>query len=501
MTKKTSILKALFKLHLITPRGLFRLAGCFIKEGVTLMAVLRFASRYYPDCCAIVSEGERLTYKQLYDYALQVTDVLYSEYHFRPHDHVGILCRNHSASVALFTALSRLGVNIRLLNSDMGSEKMESFLQKWHLNAIVYDEELQQRCLPADMPCESITIESVCEKVQRGVVGGVERPRITRGGQISVFTGGSSGKYKEASRKTGVLQFLPPFIALLKDICIQNYQSVYLSLPFYHGFGLGTLVISMAMGKKICLARRFKEESALEMIEKEQVEVMPTVPAMLARIWQTEGSEEKMKSVKCVISGGDRLSKKLLDTTREKLGDVLFNLYGTSEAGFFMMATPQDLSSKEEVTLGRPITGVECEVRDKDGNGVGTLWVRSKWAMIGQQNKWQSTGDRVRCDEEGYFFHESAGKMVVCGGENVYPENVEQVIAQYPEVVNTKVYPVADETFGFVLKAQVELAKDSHLTTDELKAWLKPKLARAEMPHEIVFQKIEILSTGKRGVG
>lgn len=119
--------------------------------------------------------------------------------------------------------------------------------------------------------------------------------------------------------------------------------------------------------------------------------------------------------------------------------------------------------------------------------------------MIGAQNQWQNTGDLVYRNEQGYYFHRGIAKnMVVCGGENVYPEGVELVINQHPAVVNSKVYAVPNTDFGYVLNAQVELKSEASLSECELKEWLRNKLARAEMPHHIVFKEIALLSTGKK---
>lgn len=194
------------------------------------------------------------------------------------------------------------------------------------------------------------------------------------------------------------------------------------------------------------------------------------------------------------------MDKKLVVETHNNLGPVMFNLYGTSEAGFFMLATPGDLDANEETTLGKPITGVECDVRELRENGVGTLWVRSKWAMIGTQNQWQSTGDLFYKNGKGYYFHRGIVKnMVVCGGENVFPESVEQVINQHPDVAASKVFGMPDPDFGSVLNAVVELKDGANtISEDELKTWLKTKLSRAEVPHKIEFRKLEVLSTGKR---
>ena len=120
-----------------------------------------------------------------------------------------------------------------------------------------------------------------------------------------------------------------------------------------------------------------------------------------------------MKSLRCLISGGDRLPKSLIETTHKEIGEVLFNLYGTSEAGFFMLANPKELASFEETTLGKPIRGVDCKVKDCNRQGIGTLWVRSRWAMRGLRNQWQNTGDLVSQNSEGYFFHHGRADRMV----------------------------------------------------------------------------------------
>ena len=295
-----------------------------------------------------------------------------------------------------------------------------------------------------------------------------------------------------------ITQFLPPFYALLQQLHIDEYASVFLSLPVYHGFGLATFITSLLMGKKVCQMNHFDADKALKIIADEQIEVLPVVPAMLARLWQASQAPTSMKSVRCIICGGDRLDRKWVEMTSQHLGNVLFNLFGTSEAGFFMIASPEELLRHDEVTIGRPICGVKCKVQDVDSHGVGSLWVRSGWAMIGMKNKWQATGDLVSCNSDGcYFYRGRVDNMVVCGGENVYPENVEKIINGHTEVLASVVFPATDPQFGTVLNANVELKPDSTLNSDEIKAWLRPQLSRAEMPHRISFLSVNTLETGK----
>ena len=494
-----SLFRALFNLHFITPLGLIRWAYCLVSEGVTLMAALKFSDRYYPTKCAVVSERLVMNYSELYQYACRLAYLMYSDYNLRQDDTVAMLCRNHTVSLLLLPALSRLGVNVLLLNTDLGTEKIEELLNRNSCKLLVYDKERKDGRSTITSPYPAIDTDILYEKLFAKNEDNVfYLPPIFHGPAITVMTGGTSGHYTEATRHPSVTQFLPPFFALLRDVGIGDYNSVFLALPFYHGFGLATLIVSLLMGKKICLMRHFDAGQALKIIRNEEIEVLPLVPVMLARMWQQEGAKEKMKSLRCILCGGDHLDRKLVETTHSQLGNVLYNLYGTSEAGFFLLATPDDLSRHSETTLGKPIRGVKCKVVEKDAEGVGTLWVRSGWAMTGRNDQWQSTGDLVMQDTEGYYFHRGRRDgLVVCGGENVWPDNVMRALSLHPAIVASHVYAVPHPAFGNVLNARIELRKDASLTTAEIIEWLRPRISRAEMPHEIIFGPIRISSTGK----
>ena len=467
---------------------------------ISLMTLLRWHACWHPKRVALVCEGSTYSYGELYDKARQMASLLYAEHGVRPGMRVCILCRNHLTTVLLLVASSRLGADVRFLNTDMPAEKLQSLM---HCSLLVYDEEVKTRCLPEVLPCKAISAEALSLQLQARSQSRVSLPYVCRVSSISVLTGGSSGKYKEASRSTGMWQFLSPFWALLHDVGIHRHSSVLIALPFYHGFGLATLIVSLLLGKKVCLLRHFDTMQVLDAIEQHRIEVLPVVPAMLSRIWQTKDAAMKMSSARCIISGGDRLERSVVDATLQNVGPILYNMYGTSEAGFMMLAKPEDLSMHaDDITLGKPICGVRCEVRDVDADNVGTLWVRSAWAATGQKHRWQNTGDRVFRNEQGYFFHRGrADRIVVCGGENVSLDGVEQAICTHPAVADAWVSTAEDARFGQVLVAQVERkVAGQELTEETLLSWLKPRLSRAEMPHRITFGKIDLLSTGKRSI-
>ena len=497
--KNEAILSILYRLHIISPKGIFVWAKSLIYEGISLMALLRFTAHFYPQRCAIIDETQSLSYQDLYIRTRQLAEFLHTEYHLQPKMSVALLGRNSIILTLLLHALSRLGIRTTLLSTDLGTEQITADLQKHHYHLIIYDSDLKQ--IPTELPCIAVTTERLNDILlhKTSLTKDRKLPKIWRGREIVIHSGGTSGKFKTIARRPSVTSFLPPLFALLRDIRIYQYERVLISLPFYHGFGLSTLIISLLMGKKICLQKRFDVLQTLAIIQQEKIEVMPIVPAMLARFWQIENAKEKMKSLRCLISGGDRLPKSLIDTTHKEIGEVIFNLYGTSEAGFFMLAKPKELASFEETTLGKPIRGVDCKVKDCNRQGIGTLWVRSRWAMRGLRNQWQNTGDLVSQNSEGYFFHHGrADRMVVCGGENVQPEHIEQVLLSHPMIIAARAFTVPDPNFGNVIHTEIECTPKATLTEATLLDWLRPQLSRAEMPHSIRFKTIEMLSTGKQ---
>lgn len=497
--KNEAILSILYRLHIISPKGLFVWAKSLILEGISLMALLRFVTYFYPQRCAVIDDCQSLTYRELYTRTRQLAQILHTKYHLQPKTRVALIGRNSLILTILLHALSRLGIHTTLLSTDLGTEQITAALQKRHYQLFIYDEELKQ--VPIETPCTAVTTETLNNILlhKTSLTKKRKLPKIWRGGEITIHSGGTSGNFKSIARRPSVTSFLPPLFALLHNIRIYEYKSVLISLPFYHGFGLSTLIISLLMGKKVCLQKRFDAIKTLEIIQREQIEVMPIVPAMLSRFLQIENAKEKMKSLRCLISGGDKLPKSLIDMTHQQIGEVLFNLYGTSEAGFFMLANPKELASFEETTLGRPIQGVDCKVKDLNEKGIGTFWVRSRWAMHGKQNQWQNTGDLVSQNSEGYFFHHGrADRMVVCGGENVQPEHIEQVLLSHPMIIAARAFNVPHPDFGNVIHTEIECTPKATLTEVTLLDWLRPQLSRAEMPHSIRFKTIEMLSTGKQ---
>jgi len=490
------ILGKLYRTGLLTPRGLFHLVEAVLTTGVNLMALLRVAAQLHPQRMALLDDQTQLSYPQLWEQAESLARTLHGDYGIQRQQRVAIACRNHAAGIQAIFATSRLGANVFLLNPDMSEDQLQSLVERLSIDFYIYDHQgntpishwlelaLQNRkALPAYHP----TAPSI-SRLAIAPLSSSRSLKATKTGNIVVMTGGTTGQPKPASRKPSLLNFLPPFIALLEQVHLDRYRSLYIATPIYHGFGLAALLIGVILGAELYVTRRFEATQACSLIANHQIEVVTLVPLMLQRMLKQDG--RSLTSLRCILSGGAMLTPDLAQATLQELGPVLFNLYGTSEAGFCILATPALLNSKP-ASIGHPVWGVRDSIvngEEEVGQGtVGHLRIRSAWAT--QQKSWIETGDLAYRDPEGdIFLCGRVDDMVISGGENVYPIDLENVLLQHPDIDTTVVFGIPDAEFGQRLKAVVVTNKKVPLSEVALKDWLKPRVARYQMPAIIEFR-------------
>ena len=478
---------------LFTIIGLLRLIEAVMTTGVNLMAMLRLAAKLYPHRLAAIDEREELTYAELWHRAKFVAGVLHQDYGVDRGQKVAIVCRNHLCAIVSIFAVSRLGTHVFLLNPDMSPDQMLALAQRHQFDFYIYDEqlspvfinsELSHKSLPAYHPTEN-SIDRIATSPQDRQI---RLPKV-KTGNIVVMTGGTTGQPKSAGRKPGIFSFLPPFWGLVTQVELGSYRSVYIATPIYHGFGVASLFIGVMLGVTMYFTARFDAKRASAMIEQYQIEVVTVVPLMLQRLLQLDSSA--LSSLRCIISGGALLSPTLAQHTSDLLGSILFNLYGTSEAGFCIMATPQTLHQKPG-SIGQPVQGVRARVMDDTDrlaptSAIGRLCIRSAWTTSKQS--WIETGDFAYRDSDGdLFLCGRVDDMIVSGGENVYPIELENILIQHPDIEAVGVIGIADPEFGQRLKAVVSPKKDATLDRSTLLSWLKPRVARHQMPAVIEFR-------------
>ena len=498
-----TLIKKLRRTRLLTISGVFHLLQAVMTTGVNLMALLRVAAKLHSDRVALIDEQEHLTYNELWQQAESLAAALHAEHGIQAQQKVAIACRNHAAAVKAVFACSRLGTHVFLVNPEMSADELLALEERIRFDFYVCDEHhaavfakglLSEKSLPS----YHATGNSIDRLASRSEPAKVTLKRV-KTGNIVVMTGGTTGQPKAASRKPSVLNFLPPFVALLTRVHLDKHRSVYIATPISHGFGLAALFIGVALGARMYFTKRFEAGRACSLIAQHQIEAVTLVPLMLQRMLSADAGS--LSSLRCIITGGALLSPSLARESLERLGPTLFNLYGTSEAGFCIMGTPDLLSRKPE-SIGKPVRGVRASIiseskQEVGEQTVGRLCIRSAWTT-NQKNRIE-TGDLAYRDGDGdIFLCGRVDDMIVSGGENVYPIELENVLLQHPDVDSAAVVGIADPEFGQRLKAVVAKKRDTSLDQSTLLDWLKPRVARYQIPAVIEFRvELPYTATGK----
>ncbi|HIW33873.1 MAG TPA: AMP-binding protein [Candidatus Paenibacillus intestinavium] len=484
----------LYKIKLFSPVAIFRLFSNINKYGVNLMALLSFSAKTYGDSVALVDEQEVLTYHQLFIQSKQLSLAMRENFELIKGKKVGILCRNHASLVKAIYAVSYTGADLYLLNTELSKEQLHHLLDHRDFDLLIYDHELsliieQSTYKKAKLLSYDGVYPAINNLLATTEYGQKQHYR-TSSGKLVILTGGTTGNAKEAMHKPSLFNYLDPFAALVSRLKIINYNIVYIATPIFHGYGIAILLLFGAIGKKVVIQCRFNAEKACELIREHQVQVVSVVPLMLHKMLMT--NSVALKSLTCIASGSAELNPKLIEATLSQLGNVLYNLYGTSEAGLTVIAQPDDLRISPR-TIGRKIEGVQLKILDEHEmevavGSIGQLCIRNKYNGKSRTKAWIETGDLGYRDEQGYYYLSGrVDNMIVSAGENVYPLEVEQVLLSNVNIEAVAVVGVSDEQFGQRLKAYVQLVPHAAITTEELLVWLRSRLARYQIPKEITF--------------
>ncbi|NQX43338.1 Acyl-CoA synthetase (AMP-forming)/AMP-acid ligase II [Pedobacter steynii] len=491
MLKAIRLLK---KAKLFSVKGIFYLLKALFKRGVNLMAILRLGAWLYPERLALVHEKDSFTYLQLYHLVKNLAIRLKENHQIEKGNKIAIVCANHPAFISSLFAAAYLGTDVYLLNSEMGTAQLTRQVKQHQFDFIIYDASFlplilemgyENRSLAADGEGESTVSRYLKDAAHLRSGKKLKRSSFNR---VVILTSGTTGLYKSAARKASVSAYTGLFLSLLDRLKFENYQSVYVATPIAHGFGLAALCFSYLMGKDVYIRTGFDHKAACALIREEQIESVTLVPVMLRRM--LEEHKEALQSLKCIISGGAVLSPVLAGDAMLNLGNKLYNLYGTSEAGVCLLAGPEDLK-KYPGTIGKPLDGVSLQIRE------GQLWLKCAWSA--EKDQWISTGDMGYQDGAGYYYLLGrSDDMIVSGGENVYPYELELLLMQHPLIKEVLVTGVEDETFGQRLAAFVVLHDREQLTKEEILSWLSGKAARYQMPKHLVFtEAIPLTPMGK----
>jgi long-chain acyl-CoA synthetase len=332
---------------------------------------------------------------------------------------------------------------------------------------------------------------------------------------VILYTSGTTGKPKGAELTHANLDLNAHRSA--SDIMQVSSDDVVMGcLPLFHVFGLTCgLNAATVSGATLTLIPRFDPAKALEVLQRDRVTIFQGVPTMYAAMLHHPNADgTDTSTLRCCASGGSAMPAEVMRAFEAKFGCQILEGYGLSETS--PVASFNTADARKPGAIGRPISGVEMRVVDDAGEPVadgevGEIVIRGHNVMKGYWNKpeataeairdggWFHSGDMARIDEDGCFFIVDRKKdLIIRGGYNVYPRELEEALHEHPAVREAAVVGVPHESLGEEVAAAVSLRPGAQATTDELKAFMKDRVAAYKYPRVVkVVDELPKGATGK----
>jgi acyl-CoA synthetase (AMP-forming)/AMP-acid ligase II len=494
--------RVLVKAGLLAPARPDRLLGMGLavaRWGVTPASAYAAGAARTPNRPALVDDDGVLTWRQID----QRTDRIAGELRARGvHEGcaVGLLARNGRRFVEPAVALSKCGADVLYLNTGSAADQLAEVLRREDAFTCLYDEEL------ADLVPGGMTTEELDALAGTDGPGAPPPPKHTS--RQVIMTSGTTGAPRGAARSGGSAEDV---VAMLSAIPLRARETTVVAAPVFHAWGLGNLSLSMLLGSTAVLMRRFDATRVLEAVEEHGATALIVVPVLLEKLLAADPRRYDLSSLKVIASSGSALPGDLVARTLDAFGPVLHNLYGSTEVAYAAVAGPDDLAADPRVA-GRAPHGVTLRVVDDAGKDVapgesGRIFVGNGLAFAGYTDGSDkdrldglvATGDVGTLSADGLLTVQGRDDdMVVVGGENVFPGQVEDVLHEHPSVEDVAVVGVDDEKYGARLVAHVVAAAGKTVDEEDLQEWVRSRLARFAVPREVhVHDELPRNSTGK----
>jgi acyl-CoA synthetase (AMP-forming)/AMP-acid ligase II len=491
----------------VRPDRLARMLGA-LRLGTGPAALASVAAARCGGRPALVDEVGAVTYAELDRRAAAIASALDRNFGVGPGRAVALMCRNHRGFAEGTVATSRLGADLLLLNTDFPGPQLAGVLERERPAAVVLDEEFSGAFDDAGFEGPRVlarlggdTTEATLDRLAEEAPARAHSTRAE--GRVVILTSGTTGKPRGAPRRPGAGALIGPMTTLLSRVPLRSGEPMFVAPPFFHGFGFAYLALGLFLGSPVVTRRRYEAEPTLAAIDHHRVRSLVAVPVMLARIMELAPEIRRRhdaSSLRAVICGAGPLTGELSNAFMDAFGDVVYNLYGSTETGFGAIAAPSDLRAAPG-TVGRPPLATTVKILDDEGREApagqtGRIFVGGDLVFEGYSgggskdtvDGLMSTGDVGHLDRDGRLFIDGRDdEMIVSGGENVFPQEVEEVLASHDHVADVAVVGVADQEFGQALKAWVVRRPGSDPSVEALRAHVKTRLARYKVPREIAF--------------
>jgi acyl-CoA synthetase (AMP-forming)/AMP-acid ligase II len=421
---------------------------------------------------------------------------------------VGILCRNSRWFLDATFACGKLGARALYLNTDFAGPQLCEVCAREGVQALIHDEEFAERVEGAPAPLGSFVAWTDAEQppadsLAELIASSSEEPPPppSRGSSVIMLTSGTTGTPKGAPRQEG--RSMAPIGAILSKVPFRSREVTYDAAPMFHALGLTHSLLAIGLGSTVVTRRRFDAKLMLEELERERVTAMIIVPVMLQRLLAAlrEEPARDLSSLRVIFVAGAQLEADLASQALEGFGNIIYNLYGSTEVAWATIATPEDLRAAPGCA-GRAPFGTTVALYDDGGNPIeepgvsGRIFVGNGFEFEGYTggghkeviDGLMSTGDVGHFDAAQRLFIDGRDdEMIVSGGENVFPREVEELLASHEAIKEAAAIGVPDPDFGHALHAFIVLEPEAELGVEDVQGHVKANLARFKVPRKVHF--------------
>jgi fatty-acyl-CoA synthase len=460
------------------------------------------------DRTAVIDERGELTYKEL-DQRSNALANAWREHGLEPGEGVAVLVRNHRGFFDALFAAAKCGARIILLNTSFAGPQIREVAEREGTDLLVYDDEYAEMLGDSEPPrgrwrawtdddsdSSEDTIEGLIKDGDTSTP-----PKPGESPRITILTSGTTGTPKGAPRSEP--RSLSLLGGLLSKVPFRAREVTELPVPMFHALGFMQALVGIGLGSTLVVRRRFDPEETLESLEEHGASALVVVPVMLQRlvdVGEDKIKERDLSKLRVIFVSGSALGADLTKRATKAFGPVIYNLYGSTEVAYATIATPEDQEA-DPASVGKVVRGSVVKILDEDGKELpagesGRIFVGNLSQFegyTGGENKESiegliSSGDVGHFDENGRLFIDGRDdEMIVSGGENVFPAEVEELLSAHDSIEEAAALGVDDEKFGQRLKAFVVLHDGQELSEDEVKAYVKDNLANYKVPREVVF--------------
>lgn len=497
------------------PRTLAGLGKTVLRWGTGPAGGFMTLAVRHPDRLGLIDELGELTFGEMHLRSNALARGL-AGLGVKEGDSVAVMCRNHRGFVDATIAVAKLGADILYLNTAFAGPQLVDVIAREKPAVVVHDEEFTQLLADADVAQRVIGwsegadhggVETLESLISANDQSDLTPP--TRHARIVILTSGTTGTPKGAPRKEAGI---PAAVSLLSRMPLEFGWRTHIAAPLFHTWGFAHFALSMLLGSTVVLRRRFDPEDVLRVVEENQCESLVVIPVMLQRILSLDDSVlsgYSMPTLKVVASSGSALPGELALNWMNRFGDNLYNIYGSTEVAWATIATPEDLRAAPS-SAGKPPHNTIVRLFDDADQpvpegGTGRIFVGNSLLFEGYTgggsktmiDGLMSSGDVGRFDADGRLYVEGRDdEMIVSGGENVFPKEIEDCLVGHEAVVEAAAIGIDDPEYGARLRAFVSVCAE--VTEDELKEHVKANLARFKVPKQIVvIPELPRNATGK----